>query len=154
MSIYAIALSLLTTQTSSVPAFSDEAQSSATVRADPFDREYAECQRTAPPQLQTSGDLYRQCGAEWRIRAVKKMGQELVTTLSRLATRRAKEALTEEQRSFETAMVARCAEYTPEEYGQMGPDLDWFVCEARLIDARIAYLRAFANGRGDETPYN
>lgn len=51
-------------------------------------------------------------------------------------------------------MEARCAMYISEDYGQMGRDLDWFVCEARLIKARIDYLRVFAKGRGEETRYD
>lgn len=154
MSMFAMVLSLLAPQSFPVPEFSEEAQSSTAAQSDPFDSGYAECQLTAPPELQTSGDQYRRCGEAWRKRAAAMMRQELASTLSTLTSRRAKEALTGEQHAFEAAMTARCAEYTTEDYGQMGLDLDWFACEARLMSARIIYLRAFARGRGAETPYN
>jgi uncharacterized protein YecT (DUF1311 family) len=154
MSALASALALLALGASTAPAAHDAAQSSMAPPTNPFDREYDRCQREAPIELETTGVLYRQCGAALLKRAATRMRRELSSALGSLNTSKAKRALAAEQRAFEAAMEGRCSMYTSGDFGQMGRDLDWFVCEARLIKARVEYLRVFAQGRGGETRYD
>lgn len=150
MHAFTLALAILATPV----ATPTEEPTSAASKSDPFDDEYDKCLSSAPAWLQTTGDLYRECGAAWRKRAELDLREAFKSASSIVASSQTQRALASEQRAFETAMAARCSEYTTGEYGTMGGNLDWFVCEARLIRARIAYLRAFAKGRGEETRYD